>query len=343
MKLTGLSKRLIVGALALVGSFAPKPASAKGPFVIAVHGGANTLSGVRLTAPHQARCKKKLAQALRAGHAVLKKGGSALDAVAAAVVVLEDSPLFNAGKGAVFSAEGKNELDASLMDGRTRNAGAVSGLTRIKNPIRLARAVLDHSPHVLLVGRGAEKFARKMKMRFVSPRYFFTKWRWKQLQRAKRRNKFGWNTKRGRAIYVGSSWGTVGAVALDANGNLAAATSTGGRVNKAWGRVGDSPIIGAGTYADNRTCAVSATGQGEYFMRAVTAYNVSARMRFGKQSLSAASHATIFDDVGKLGGLGGVIAVDRSGNIAMPFNYPAMYRGYIDRHGKLVVAIMKKK
>lgn len=302
------------------------------PFAIAIHGGAGTIKKSSLEAEKEALIRSAMEAAIKAGYGVLESGGTALDAVSTAVKMLEDTPYFNAGKGAVFNAEGKNELDASIMDGASRNAGAVAAVHTVKNPIELARLVMDHSPHVMLIGDGAEEFGRQHDIEFVDPSYFHTDQRWQQLQRAKAEHDIaGAGSERW--------YSTVGAVALDANGNLAAATSTGGTTNKRWGRVGDSPIIGAGTYADNRSCAVSATGTGEYFIRSVVAYDICARIYYRDISLETAASEVIMDELPKMGGDGGVISIDRFGNIAMVFNTTGMYRASIDRHGDLTFAI----
>jgi len=285
--------------------------------VIAIHGGAGVLRADRAGHRHRA----VLHQALQAGYEILKKGQSAIDAVAAAVVVLEDSPLFNAGRGSSFNTDGEIEMDASIMDGATLRAGAVAAVRRIRNPVLAARAVMEKSRHVLLAGRGAERFARKQGLQFEPAEYFHTQ---KRL-RALRKNLKNYH-------------GTVGAVALDAEGSLAAATSTGGYTGKLPGRVGDSPLIGAGTYADNRACAVSGTGLGEAFIRAAVGYDVCARMRYGGASLAAAAAAAL-KAVAVLGADGGLIAVDRRGNVAMPFNSEGMFRACIDRRGRRTVAI----
>jgi beta-aspartyl-peptidase (threonine type) len=273
-------------------------------------------------------------QALTTGYAVLKSGGSSLDAVSKAIVVLEDSPRFNAGKGAVFAHDGKNELDAAIMDGATLRAGAIAGVHRVRNPILLARAVMEKSQHVMLVGDGAEAFAREVGITLVDPSYFRTEERWQQLQEALKAESNKQTSTLGRAIH----YGTVGAVALDAQGRLAAATSTGGMTDKRWGRVGDSPIIGAGTYA-NAHCAVSATGWGEYYIRATAAHDICARVEYAKTPVKDAANTVVMDVVPKLGGDGGVIALDADGNFAMPFNTDGMYRGWVDRDGQVHVAI----
>jgi beta-aspartyl-peptidase (threonine type) len=289
------------------------------PGVIAIHGGAGVLRRDRPGARHRA----VLAQALDAGYERLQNGQSSLDAVSAAVVVLEDSPLFNAGRGASFNSDGEIEMDASIMDGAALRAGAVAAVRRIRNPILAARAVMEATRHVLLAGDGAERFARKQGLRLERPEYFHTARRLSALRK---------NVK--------SYHGTVGAVALDADGNLAAATSTGGYTGKMPGRVGDSPLIGAGTYADNRACAVSGTGLGEAFIRAAVGHDVCARMRYLKASLGAAAQAAL-RNVASLGGDGGLIAVDRRGNIAMPFNSEGMFRACIDRRGKRLIAVFR--
>ena len=288
-------------------------------FGLAIHGGAGTLPRADMSADRERLYRDGLSDALTAGYAVLESGGASLDAVTRAVMVLEDNPLFNAGHGAVFTLEGRNELDASIMDGATLKAGAVCGLTRIKNPIELARAVMEHSEFVMLSGSGAEEFALDRGFEFVPPGYFFTEARWRQLERI-----------RGGDADVSpltiSHVGTVGAVALDSAGRLAAATSTGGMTGKRYHRIGDSPIIGAGTYADNRSCAVSATGHGEIFIRAVVAHDICARMRFGGRSLAEAVREVVLEELAALGGEGGVITIDRGGAIVMEFNSEGMFR-----------------
>ena len=295
-------------------------------YAIAIHGGAGTITRASMTPERERAYRAKLAEALEAGKAVLASGGSALDAVEAAIVVMEDSPLFNAGKGAVFTADGRNELDASIMDGRTRNAGAVAAVTHVKNPIRLARQVMERSPHVLLAGEGAEVFARKIGIPLVPATYFWTERRWQQLMHIQ-------NRKNGAGLLLDHDadhkYGTVGAVALDSEGNLAAGTSTGGLTNKAWGRIGDSPIIGAGTYASNASCAVSGTGQGEYFIRLTIARDVCALVEYRDLPLQQAADEVIQHKLKDLGGSGGVIALARDGTIAFSFNTQGMYRGWL--------------
>ena len=303
--------------------------------VLVIHGGAGVIRK-DLTPEKEKLVRADLETALASGYAVLKKGGSSLDAVVSSIVVLEDSPRFNAGKGAVFTHDGKNELDAAIMDGATLRAGAVAAVHRVKNPVLLARAVMEKSPHVMLVGAGAEAFAQQVGIALVDPSYFRTDERWQQLQEALKAQSNRQTSTLGRAIH----YGTVGAVALDAQGHLAAATSTGGMTNKRWGRVGDSPIIGAGTYA-NAHCAVSATGWGEYYIRATAAHDICARVEYAKTPVGDAANAVVMDVVPKLGGDGGVIALDADGNFAMPFNTDGMYRGWVDRDGKVHVAILK--
>ena len=315
---------------------------------LVLHGGAGTITKANMTPEKEKAYKEVLNQALETGYAILKKGGTSLDAVEATVRVMEDSPLFNAGKGAVFTNEGKNELDAAIMDGKTGKAGAVASLTTVKNPISAARAVMEKSEHVMLIGPGAEKFAKEKGLEIVDPSYFRTETRFQQLQKLKEKegekmqlDHDSTGTSSNEKIFVeGEKFGTVGAVALDAYGNLAAATSTGGMTNKRYGRVGDVPIIGAGTYADNNTCAVSATGHGEYFIRSVVAHDIAALMEYKGYTLKKAADEVVLNKLVKRGGEGGVIAVDRKGNIAMPFNSAGMYRGYI-KNGKSEVAIYK--
>jgi beta-aspartyl-peptidase (threonine type) len=316
------------------------------PFKLVIHGGAGAMAKEQMTPEREAAYRKTLEEALRAGHAVLARGGSSLDAVEATIRILEDSPLFNAGKGAVFTAEGRNELDASIMDGATKRAGAVAGVRRVKNPISLARLVMERSPHVMLTSEGAEAFAREQGVELVDPKYFYTEERWKSLEQVREAEKKAGKKEPGTArVFPGTGeykFGTVGCVALDKAGNLAAGTSTGGMTNKRWGRVGDSPIIGAGTYADNATCAVSSTGHGEFFIRYAVAYDISALMAYKGMSVSDAANAVVMEKLVKAGGEGGVIALDRDGNVAMPFNTPGMFRGTIDADGKLFVAIYKE-
>jgi beta-aspartyl-peptidase (threonine type) len=301
-------------------------------FGMVIHGGAGTIERAKMTPEREKAYRAALEQSLKTGYDILARGGSSLDAVEAAIRVLEDNPLFNAGRGAVFTHEGTNELDSSIMDGQTLKAGAVAGLKHIANPISLARMVMEKSPHVMMEGEGAEAFAKKMGVPLVDQKYFYTEERWKELQ-DKISNPSP--TPKGEGTH-----GTVGAVALDKTGNLAAGTSTGGTSNKQFGRVGDSPIIGAGTYANNRTCAVSCTGDGEYFIRAVVAHNVSSMMEYRSLPVAEAAQRAL-DAAAKLGGKGGLIALDAKGNFAMPFNTSGMYRGRVDSDGKVTVEIFR--
>jgi beta-aspartyl-peptidase (threonine type) len=326
---------------------AREPKRTNATFGFVIHGGAGTILKSNMTAETEAAYREKLREALLAGYNILKNDGSGLDAVEAAIRILEDSPLFNAGKGAVLTNEGTAELDASIMDGKTLKAGAVAAVKHVKNPISLARLVMEQSPHVMMVGEGAETFARKQGVELVPQDYFITERRQKDLQKAKEQEKEqgtpSKETKPGKEqpAPADKKHGTVGAVALDKSGNLAAGTSTGGKTNKRFGRVGDSPIIGAGTYANNLTCAVSGTGDGEYFIRGVVGYDISALMEYRGMSLKDAANLVIMNKLGKLGGTGGVIAIDKDGQIAMPFNTPGMYRGYVRMDGKVVIEIYK--
>jgi L-asparaginase / beta-aspartyl-peptidase len=288
-------------------------------FGLAIHGGAGTLPRAEMRGEQELNYRAGLAEALDAGYAVLHARGTSLDAVTRAVMVLEDNPLFNAGRGSVFTHDGRNELDAAIMDGHTLRAGAVSGLTHIKNPIDLARAVMEHSEYVMLSGAGAEEFALSRGVALVPQSYFHTPERWRQLERVR-------SGDAGLSALTISHVGTVGAVALDDDGRVAAATSTGGMTGKRYSRVGDSPIIGAGTYADDRSCAVSATGHGEIFIRAAVAHDICARMRFGGRSLRDAVREVVLEELAALHGEGGVIAIDPSGEIAMEFNSEGMFR-----------------
>ena len=307
----------------------------------AVHGGAGTIDRDKITPDKEKEYRSGLERALKAGYEILQRGGSSLDAVEAAVRILEDDPHFNAGKGAVFSSEGVNELDAAVMDGKTLKAGAVASVRRIKNPVSLARLVMEKSRHVLLDCSGAEAFAKEQGIELVDPKYFFTQERWDALKRAQGAKSQGGGTGGKQFVISGQDrHGTGGAVALDRNGNLAAATSTGGTTNKRPGRIGDSPVIGAGTYANNATCAVSATGDGEYFIRAVIGHDTSALMEYRGLSLEEATETAI-RKVGELGGTGGLIAIDRNGHVAMPFNTSGMYRGRVDPAGKFIIEIYR--
>jgi beta-aspartyl-peptidase (threonine type) len=316
------------------------------PFKLLIHGGAGTILRGNLTPELEKEYTAKLTEAVMAGYRVLEQNGASIDAVEAAMRILEDSPLFNAGKGAVFTHEGTNELDASVMDGKSLKAGAVAAVKHIKNPISLARLVMERSPHVMMVGDGAEAFAMEQGIELVPSEYFYTERRWNELQKAKELEKThadSLHRKIDNGVPVDSievKHGTVGCVALDKMGNLAAGTSTGGITNKRFGRVGDSPIIGAGTYANNNTCAISATGDGEYFIRCTVAHDISALMEYRGESLEHAAQIVI-KKVGALGGTGGVIGLDKDGNMTMVFNTAGMYRAYVDNNGKPVVLIYK--
>lgn len=311
-------------------------------YVLVIHGGAGAIARDKITIEQERDYKEKITEALKAGYEELKQGKSSIDAVIAAIEVMENSPLFNAGKGAVFTHDGKNELDASIMDGATRNAGAVAGVTTIKNPIKAARAVMEKSEHVMLAGKGAEEFAKLAGLEIVPPSYFYTEHRWQRLQELLESKNSDNKVELDHDIKESSSQhlkidrdkiGTVGAVALDHDGNLAAGTSTGGMTNKKYGRIGDSPIIGAGTYA-NQEVAVSCTGWGEFYIRTVAAYNLASRIKLQQKTVREASEETIAE-IGDIGGTGGLIALDRHGNYAAPFNTSGMYRGMITAEGEI--------
>lgn len=306
-------------------------------FSIAIHGGAGTLIKGRMTPEKEKQYRQALQEALYAGYTALERGLSALDAVELSVKALEDTPLFNAGKGSVFTAEGTHEMDASIMDGKTLNAGAVSLVTGIKNPVSLARDVMEKSGHVFLAGEGAMRFAVQNNYKPEQPGYFFDEFRYRQWQEVKDSDTFQLD----HSDKKDTKFGTVGAVACDKNGNLAAATSTGGMTNKRFGRIGDSPVIGSGNYANNNTCAVSCTGSGEFFIRGVVAYDVSCLMEYKGLSLKDAAEEVIKNRVLKIGGDGGLVAVDTMGNIAMPFNTEGMYRACKSSEGTEEIAIYK--
>lgn len=308
-------------------------------FSIVIHGGAGTILKTNMTPEKEAAYKAKLEEAVRTGYEILKDGGTSLDAVTKTINILEDSPLFNAGKGAVFTNAGTNELDASIMDGKTLNAGASAGTTTVRNPIDLARAIMDHSPHVMLAGKGADVFAKEQGLQIVDSSYFYIENRMNSLQQIKASEKKNIKTTFYDPNIKDSKFGTVGCAALDKHGNLAAGTSTGGMTNKRWGRVGDAPIIGAGTYANNNTCAVSSTGWGEYFIRAMVAHDISALMEYKGLTLKEAAKAVIHDKVGGLGGDGGIIAVDKNGNMVFEFNTAGMYRASMNDKGELYIEI----
>ncbi|MBB5646487.1 isoaspartyl peptidase/L-asparaginase family protein [Pedobacter cryoconitis] len=316
-------------------------------YVMVIHGGAGTITRKNMSPEKEAAYVAALTKALQTGYDVLKSGKTSLDAVEATIHIMEDSPLFNAGKGAVFTHDGKNEMDAAIMDGKTMMAGAVAGVTTIKNPISAARAVMEKSEHVMMVGHGAELFAKQAGIEIVDPKYFYTKERWDGLQQAIKEDSTKSVLDHGnkKSMKLGTinhdyKFGTVGAVALDKNGNLAAGTSTGGMTNKRYGRIGDSPIIGAGTYANNATAGISCTGWGEFYIRNVVAHDISAMMEYKNMSVADASRAAL-DKVGKMGGDGGLIALDAKGNVSMPFNTEGMYRGTVTENGKIEVLIYK--
>ena len=300
---------------------------------LVIHGGAGTILKSNMSPEKEAEYISKLNEVLAAGYKILESGGTSLDAVVAVINIMEDSPLFNSGKGAVLTEKGVAELDASIMDGKTLKAGAVAGIKHVKNPITLARLVMDKSPHVMMIGDGAEEFAKENNVEMVDNSYFITPNRWQQYQKMKEAQ-----DKKVKE----EKHGTVGCVALDKNGNLAAGTSTGGMMMKKFGRVGDSPIIGAGTFADNNTCAVSGTGYGEYFIRLNIARDISDLMAYKNLTLSDAANEVIMKKLPQLGGDGGIIAIDKNGNIAMPFNTEGMYRGYLMSGEKPVVKIYKE-
>jgi beta-aspartyl-peptidase (threonine type) len=342
----------ILSACAPTAAPAATPAPAGTGFGMVIHGGAGAIPRATMTDEMEAQYRAVLEQALRAGHEILDGGGSSLDAVEATIRVMEDSPIFNAGRGAVFTSEGKNELDAAIMDGRTLQAGAVAGITRVKNPISLARAVMEKSPHVMMIREGAEAFAREHGHEMVPETYFFTENRWNALRRALEEEGRPMPARPagtpppqgGIPLHDDDSdrkFGTVGAVALDRHGNLAAATSTGGMTNKRFGRVGDVPIIGAGTYA-SPGCAVSATGHGEFFIRNIVAYDICARMTYTGVSLERAAQQVVMERLVEQGGDGGIIAMDAAGNHTMTFNSEGMYRGYVDAQGRTTVAIYRE-
>ncbi len=323
--------------------------------VLVIHGGAGNIQKKYLTPEREAAYKAKLTEALQAGYDTLQNGGTSTDAVKVAINIMENSPLFNAGKGAVYTNALTNEMDASIMEGKDKNAGAVAGVKTIKNPINGAFEVMVNSPHVMLSGEGADVFAKEQGLEIVSPSYFADSTRLKQVKKIMDKEKIELDhdsedrgeiendddpgkTEMGIA---NRKYGTVGAAALDKDGNIAAGTSTGGMTNKRWGRIGDSPVIGAGTYADNKTCAVSCTGHGEYFIRHVAAYSVSALMEYKELSLDKAANEVIFEKLYKNGGSGGLIAIDQKGNISMPFNSAGMFRGFVDEKGKITVFIYK--
>lgn len=314
-------------------------------FAIVIHGGAGTILKKNMTPEKEKLYKETLAEAIKTGHEILKNGGTSLEAVEKTIHVMENSPIFNAGKGAVFTHDETNELDASIMDGKTLNAGAIAGVTDIKNPISAAKLVMTNSEHVMLSGTGASEFAKEQGLEIVDPSYFYTEGRFKSLQRIKEKEKTELDHDGKTAFYdpmiKDSKFGTVGCVALDKHGNIVAGTSTGGMTNKRWNRIGDAPIIGSGTYANNETCGVSSTGWGEYFIRAQVAHDISALIDYKGLSLKEATTEVIQNKLTKLGGTGGVVALDKNGNMVFEFNTAGMYRASMDDDGNLVVQIYK--
>ena len=312
------------------------------PIGIVIHGGAGTILRKNMTPEKESNYRKVLAEAIHVGYIILKNGGSSQEAVEKTINIMEDSPLFNAGKGAVLTADEKIELDASFMNGATLDAGAISGVRTIKYPISAAIKVMVNSPHVMLSGEGADQFASEQGLQIVESDYFYTERRINSLRRVKEaEQKEAQNSSLEEAFLKNQRYGTVGCVALDSEGNLSAGTSTGGMTNKKWNRIGDAPIIGAGTYANNKTCAISATGWGEFFIRSVVAHDISALMEYKGLSIREASRIVIHEKVAKLGGDGGIVGIDNQGNIAMEMNTPGMYRAHIDNEGNLTVKIYK--
>jgi len=329
-------KRLLISLCLLAGA-----ALADAPITLVLHGGAGA-ERKKLTPEKEAACRAVLEEALRKGYAVLKEGGSSEEAVIASVVVLEDSPLFNAGRGGALTRDGMVELDASLMVGKTGLAGAVANVHGVRNPILLAQKVMLRTPHVLMIGKGAEELARQERLQFEAPEWFITPEQKERLERAKKKDlpKGAYVPVPGRDLSL--LFGTVGAVALDRDGNLAAATSTGGLAGKLPGRVGDSPLIGSGTYAEKDVCAVSCTGHGEFFIRNAVAYDVAARMKYANASLTDASHAIVNDKLKKLDARGGLIAVDAKGNVATPFNSEGMFHARMGPDGVVHIAVFEE-
>ena len=311
-------------------------------FGIVIHGGAGTILRANMTPEREAAYRELLAEAIQVGHTILKNGGSSQEAVEKTIHIMEDSPLFNAGKGAVLTSDETIELDASFMHGAQLDAGAISGVKTIRHPISAAIKVMENSPHVMLSGAGADVFAASQGLEIVAPEYFFTERRINSLKRVKEAEAKKESISSTEEAFVQHQrYGTVGCVALDLEGNLAAGTSTGGMTNKKWNRIGDAPIIGAGTYANNATCAISATGWGEFFIRSVVAHDISALLESKGLSIQEAAHTVIHEKVGGLGGDGGVVGIDSKGNVAMEMNTPGMYRAHMDAEGKLNVKIYK--
>jgi L-asparaginase / beta-aspartyl-peptidase len=329
---TVLLALLVVSPDGTVGAAPESGAQASADFALVIHGGAGVILRENLDTETEQAYRAKLQEALQAGEKILASGGSSLDAVEAVINLMEDCPLFNAGQGAVFTEAGRNEMDASIMTGHDRNAGAVAGVTTVKNPISAARLVMTHSDHVMLAREGAEAFAAEQGLEIVDPKYFHTERRWESYLKIKAKRESAKSNP-------DSKHGTVGCVALDQAGNIAAGTSTGGMTMKKWGRIGDSPVIGAGTFADNRTCGVSATGHGEFFIRNVVAYDIAALMAYKGLPLSEAADRVIKEKLVEQKATGGVVALDRQGNIAMSFNTPGMYRGFLKSNGESGVFI----
>lgn len=328
--------------LAACDSFPKENTSKIQPIGIVIHGGAGTILRKNMTPEKEAAYRQVLAQAVQVGYDILKNGGSSQEAVEKTIHIMEDSPLFNAGKGAVLTSDETIELDASFMNGATLDAGAISGVRTVKHPISAAIKVMDNSPHVMLSGEGADQFAKEQGLEIVLPDYFYTERRINSLKRVKEaEQKEAQTSSLEEAFLRNQRYGTVGCAALDSAGNLSAGTSTGGMTNKKWNRIGDAPIIGAGTYANNATCAISATGWGEFFIRSVVAHDISALMEYKGLSIQEASRIVIHEKVATLGGDGGIVGIDNQGNVAMEMNTPGMYRAHIDSDGNLTVKIYK--
>jgi len=341
-----MTKTLPILTSLLLSAFANTALAAEKPFAIAIHGGAGTIKKERFTPEKEAAYRAKLKESVEAGYAILEKGGTSLDALTASINILENSPFFNAGKGAVYTHDEGHEMDASIMEGKTRQAGAVAGVKHIENPINLARLVMDESVHVMLSGEGAETFAQSQGVKLVDNDIFDTEHRYKSLQRAKAKMEKAKQQNKDyqaahQSLAVEYKVGTVGAVALDKFGNIAAGTSTGGMTNKRYGRIGDSPVIGAGTFADNASCAVSATGHGEYFIRYNVAADICARVQYQGKSIEQAGKEVIHDVLMPIGGTGGVIIIDTKGNISLPFNTKGMYRASKSNGSPTYVGIFK--
>jgi beta-aspartyl-peptidase (threonine type) len=342
-----MTKTLPILTSLLLSAFANTALAAEKPFAIAIHGGAGTIQKARFTPEKEAAYRAKLKESVEAGYAILEKGGTSLDALTASINILENSPFFNAGKGAVYTHDESHEMDASIMEGKTRQAGAVAGVKHIENPINLARLVMDESVHVMLSGEGAETFAKSQGVKLVDNDIFDTEHRFKSLQRAKAKMKKAKQQNKDyqaahQSLAVEYKVGTVGAVALDKFGNIAAGTSTGGMTNKRYGRIGDSPVIGAGTFADNASCAVSATGHGEYFIRYNVAADICARVQYQGKTIEQAGNEVIHDVLMPIGGTGGVIIIDTKGNISLPFNTKGMYRASKSNSTPTYVGIFKE-